>query len=556
MLLNPTRLLLWCAAGTVLVHLALASAKSAAAQAAFSPAFSLLLGYDAHGNLLLLGIAAAAFALRRRPLAPGAVQSVGGQPWLLAAAIFPLLGFGALRVYHDYPLSMDEYSSVFQAKVFAAGRITGAFPPDLLDRLIPPFLRNHFFTVSRSTGEVSSTYWPGFALLLAPFAWMGIPWAANPALGALAIPALHRLTREATGSAEAANWAVALMVASPVFIIASISYYSMQAHLLASLLYALLLLSPTVPRALAAGVIGSFALTLHNPVPHLLFALAFVLWLAFRRNATALLALAVGYVPLSLALGFGWRHHLGQLMSTAPAAAPLAAAQAPQLLEAAWAAFTNIVSLPGWDTLHARLLGTSKVWTWGVAGALVLAAYGYGALRARPAVRLLAAALAVTYFGYFFVRFDQGHGWGYRYLHSAWFIVPLLGSIVLAPAASRDADELRSMAAWAVMLSLVLASGLRLIQVDSYIARHRAQVPPLVQPADPARPEVLFVDIARGFYTHDMVQNDPFLRGPRIIMVAGGAAGQAELMARRFPGYVLAARGDWGELWARPQGTR
>jgi hypothetical protein len=557
MLLNPTRLLLWCIGGSVLVHLALASAKSTAAQAAFSPAFSYLLGYDVHGNITLLVIAVAAFALRRHPLPLNAVQSIGAQPWLLAAAIFPLLCLGALRAYHDYPLSMDEYSSVFQAKIFATGRITGAFPPELVDRLIPVFLQNHFFTVSRTTGEVSSTYWPGFALLLAPFTWLGIPWAANPALGALSIPMLYRLSREATGSAEAASWAVALMVASPVFVVASISYYSMQAHLLANLLYALLLLRPTLPRALAAGVIGSFALTLHNPVPHLLFASGFVLWLAFRvRSARALLALAVGYVPLSLVLGFGWRQHLGALMSAAPSAPAVAAAQAPKLFEAAWSAFGNIVSLPDWRTLHARLLGTAKLWSWGVAGALVLAAYGYGALRARPSARVLAAALVVTFFGYFLVRFDQGHGWGYRYLHPAWFIVPLFGGMVLAPVARRDGDELRTMAAWAVVLSLVLANGLRLIQVDSYIVHHRAQVPPLALPADPARQEVLFIDIARGFYTHDMVQNDPYLRGPRIIMVGGGGAGQSELMAKRFPGYVLTARGGWGELWSRPPGAR
>ena len=71
--------------------------------------------------------------------------------------------------------------------------------------------------MSRPMGTVSASYWPGFALLLTPFAWLGVPWIANPLISALSLPALHRLALALTGSREAAGWAVLLCAASPVF---------------------------------------------------------------------------------------------------------------------------------------------------------------------------------------------------------------------------------------------------------------------------------------------------------------------------------------------------
>ena len=141
--------------------------------------------------------------------------------------------------------------------------------------------------------------------------------------GADALPALHRLTVVATGSREAAGWALAIALASPAFVVTSISYYSMSAHLLCNLLYALLLLQPTVPRALLAGLIGSLALTLHNPFPHLLFSIGFLVWLCTRPGAASLIAaLIAGYLPLSVLLGLGWHSHLPDLVSAAAPAGP------------------------------------------------------------------------------------------------------------------------------------------------------------------------------------------------------------------------------------------
>ncbi|HVP08643.1 MAG TPA: hypothetical protein VMT02_03900 [Burkholderiales bacterium] len=537
--------LLWCALGAVLVHLVLV--RAAPNPSGFSPIFwYLLTAYDAHGNLLLALIAVLAFATRRQPEPLALVRLAAEHPWRIAAIVLPLLWLGAATAYRGYPLSMDEYVAWFQAETFAAGKLDGQFPPDLMNELLPRFPPGFFFIASRPAGVITGTYTPGFALLMAPFAWLGVPWAANALISALTLPAVHRLAHAVTGSREAGGWALLLTLASPVFVISAFSYYAMPAHLLCNAVYALLLLSPTPARAALAGAVGSLALTLHNPAPHLLFAPAFVAWLALRRAPLAVFAaLAAGYLPLVALLGWGWQRHLAEVLAHTSAAA---ARSIGTPTEQAAAGAASALVLPGAKILEARIAGLSKVWTWGSAGLMVFAAYGLAAARAIPAVRALAAALALTFAGYLFVRFDQGHGWGFRYLHSAWFVLPVLAGLALARL--EDADT-RNLAGWAIVMSLVLANGLRIAQVNGFIAQHLAQVPPLARPADPARPEVIFVDPAAGAYVRDMLHNDPFLRGGRVVLYYDGPAAAAALMARRFPDYAKRAEGKWGEQWTR-----
>jgi hypothetical protein len=542
------RLLAWSLAGGALVQLILWRFSEGRH---FSFAFDYLLRvYDAHGNWALLGVAVAAWLLRGRTEVLRLVRFAAERPWSLALLLLPLLCIGSRFVYHAYPLSYDELATAFQAEAFAAGRLAGLWPPDLIDRLVPTFMQGRFLTVSRVTGEVSTSYWPAYALYLTPFYWLGIPWAANPVLGALTIPAVHRLASRLGGSAEAGGWAALLTVASPAFVVTSLSYYSMPAHLLLDLWFAVLLLDPTPRRAALAGVLGSIALTLHSPARHIVFAAPFFLWLAFRPGAwRLLLALVAGYLPLAALLGFGWQYHLAALVAhNAPATGQAGAAAAAPALPGAQSA-ARVFLLPDFATLQARMAGVTKIWTWGAMGLLVLAAWGYRAATDRAAARVLAASLGTTFLIFFFVGTDQGHGWGNRSIHGAWFVLPVLAAVPLVRA---DAVPLRAMAAWGLALSLVAADGLRLLQVHSLIDAHLKQVPPLAVAPDPTLHEVVFVDPRHGVYSHDMVRNDPFLRGRRIVMILSPREPAEAVMARRFPQHVKAAEGPWGQRWIAP----
>ncbi len=72
-------------------------------------------------------------------------------------------------MYHDDPFSMDEYTAHFQRQIFAAGHLTGRLPLPLKDWLIALQFQDSFLRISHADGQVASMYWPGHALIMAPF---------------------------------------------------------------------------------------------------------------------------------------------------------------------------------------------------------------------------------------------------------------------------------------------------------------------------------------------------------------------------------------------------
>src|SRR5690606_23900460 len=133
------------------------------------------------GLLMLVLLGVAAFLAPRVEAAPLArlARALARQPWRSGLVVAALLAAGTHVVYHDHPLSMDEYLVWFQSRVFAAGRLTGELPPPLVPWLIPRFFVGKFFDVGIVTGRVVPVHWPGFALLTTPFTSLGAPWLAH-----------------------------------------------------------------------------------------------------------------------------------------------------------------------------------------------------------------------------------------------------------------------------------------------------------------------------------------------------------------------------------------
>lgn len=522
-----------------------------------SPIFSLLFGsFDVRASMWTL------LTLMLALLVTGVIDGSRVARWFgehvgaIAVATFLVLCVGTLRVYLDHPTAMDEYAQVLQARIFAGGALAGRFPPDLMDRLLATGFQNYFIAVSKTTGAVASMYWPSFALLLAPFVLAGAAWALNPLVSALTLLATHRLAWRIFGSREAAGWAVLLTLASPEFAINGISYYTMPAHLLANTVYALLLLSPTRGRAVLAGLVGSVALTLHNPVPHMLFALPWIVWTARRPDGWRLIGwLALGYLPLSLALGVGWFLFTGDLRHAGVAAAATSGGHATvDGLKWVLSAF----SLPDARVLFARAIGVAKIWLWAAPGLMVLCVVG--AIRAwhLTAVRVLVASAMLTLLGYFLVPVDQGHGWGYRYFHTAWVALPILAPAALAGASDDrrwwipQGPQVRAFVAAGALLSLVIVLPVRAIQVHDIVGGLVAQVPDCAVSGR----RVVLLDVGRMFYGADLVQNDPWLRGNEIRMISRGDADDAAMMAAHFPGYRELCRDERGSVWGMAAATR
>ena len=523
-----------------------------------APSFFFLFAYNDYSGaacaiLVLLG------ATLVSPLVPASsiLRCAGTHPVIIAEITALLLCAGTLAVYHNHPLSMDEYAAYFQSRAFAAGHLSGSFPPQLLDWLIPPGFQDYFLNVSRVTGRVAETYWPGFALLLAPFTWAGIPWTCNPIVSALTLLVIHRLALALFNDREAAGLALLLTIASPVIFANGISYYSMPAHLLANSLFALLLVQPTRRRAFAAGVVGALALSLHNPVPHMLFAAPWLIWIGTRPDRVRLLtALGVGYLPLGGFLGVGWFEfstHLlqeGLVISAAPAAA------SDRLLH-----MLTIFSLPSPTLLLARLIGVAKLWIWGVPGLMILALAGAIRWRRNTMCLLIAISASLTVFGYFFVPVDQGHGWGYRYFHSAWMALPILATAAMfrpiGPSdspqdslhgASRIFEEAaaKSYITACIVLTLIFGVGWRVWQIQEFMANDLGQLPHY----SGTERQIIIVNSKSSSYGADLVQNDPWLRGNVIRMYSHGAAADERMMGEYCPNLHQVYADRHGTVWS------
>jgi len=515
--------------------------------------FVLFADNDFPGTVCALLILVSALLGSRYLPARRIVHWAGDQPNVIAIITASLLALGTLFIYHNHPLAMDEYAAYFQSRVFAAGQMHGRFPAPQLDWLIPRGFQDYFLNVSRVTGSVAENYWPGFALLLAPFTWAGVPWLCNPVISALTLLVIHRLALEMFDDREAAGFALLLTIASPVIFANGISYYSMPAHLLANSVFALLLVHPTPLRAAAAGVVGSLALTLHNPVPHMLFAAPWLVWVVTRRGGMRLLvSLIAGYLPLCVLLGLGWFLFSGELLREGLVSVAVPAATLHRLQHT-----LEIFSLPNATVVLARLIGIAKTWVWAVPGLMILAAAGAVRWRQDALCRLFAASALLTLLGYFLVPVDQGHGWGYRYFHSAWMALPLLATAALfrpartfkdasSPARLFEASETKSFVATCILLTLVFGVGFRAWQMQDFMVRDVRQVP---QYKGTER-RVVILDTRFSFYGADLVQNDPWLRGNEIRMYSHGAAADEQMMGHYYPQLHRVYADRYGTVWS------
>jgi len=463
----------------------------------------------------------------------------------VAAATVPLLSAGTLFVYRNHPLAMDEYAQYLQSQVFAAGHLAGNFPPPLMDWLVPPGFQNYFLSISKSTGAVASGYWPSFALLMSPFTALGVPWACNPVISAMTLLAAHRLSLKIYGDRSAAAMVVLLIAASPEFFVNGISYYSMPAHLLANTVYALLLLEPTRSKLFLAGIVGSIALTLHNPFPHLLFALPWILWVSHRPDGNRMtLWLLAGYVPLCVLLGLGWFWFTGHLRS-AGMHAPGGAGD----LAGMWRTL-SVFSLPDSSVMLARMIGIAKICVWSAPCMVVLAVAGAWKGWSQPGLRLLTLSALLTLLGYFIVPVDQGHGWGYRYFHTAWIALPILAAGALTKFGTQEGrfvDEgSRAFVVTCAMLMLVIGGGFYAAQVRKFMTFDLAQAPGYLG----TERRVVLVNPSFGFYSADLVQNDPWLRGSVIRMLSHGRDADAQMMAQNFPGMHRVYQDPHGTVWS------
>ncbi len=106
---------------------------------------------------------------------------------LLFGFTFVVANLISLFAFEHMPHNHDSVAQLFQARIFATGRLFLDSPrfPDFFDLF---HIINH--------GQWYSQYPFLHSLLLAPGVLIGMPWIINPLLGALTVPAIYLLGRE------------------------------------------------------------------------------------------------------------------------------------------------------------------------------------------------------------------------------------------------------------------------------------------------------------------------------------------------------------------------
>lgn len=558
-------------------------------------ALVLALALLAHRSLMIVARASAESA-----------RWIGEFPWMASSVALPVLAAGAWWGSTGFhPLAMDEYAVWLQSQIFAKGQLQAHWPAAWLDGLVARPFQGWFLLVDKVQGTVASAYWPGHALLTSLFAWAGMPGLTNAVVTAATLGVAIGLGMTVTGDRRQAGWWFVLLLACPVIWAMAGSYYAMPTLQLMNMLFVWVLIAaptrqvlasmgkhgaqmaapgsdlPTVmltgyhdtdtpspqpattqpmlfrdPQAwwqqpaclqpgrlalLMAGLVGGFALTAHNPLPHVLFALPWW-WLLWRsqHGLRNLIWLGIGYLPMVIVLGGGWMMLRAEM---APAAAAVSASTPAGGAQAFLNTLVLVFQPPDADVLYARLAGLIKTWSWTVPGLLLLAAIGMYRARTGSIARYIGYSVLATLIGYCFVSFDQGHGWGFRYLHPV-----LFGLVALATIPMLGDDRSRLWMGVMAAVGLLLLTPMRLAQMAEFTQTHLAQFPPV----DRSQKSVIFINPRYGMYTVDLVQNPVDLDRPAVVMVSRGEQRDAAWMAAQFPGAQKIWQDNGNSQWRRP----
>jgi len=225
---------------------------------------------------------------------------------LLCAATFVLAWAASIWIHHAFDMSLDEFVTAFQARIFLTGRLLAELTPVQFqnsDSLQPLYLYqdpgHHLW---------ASGYRPVFSAFRALFGLLGADRLLNPAFAALSVWAIADVAKRSFPDVpEAPVLSALLLLLSAQFLFTAASGFAFSAHLALNLLWLSLFLRGTFrARWLAAGV-GFLATGLHQVTFHPLFAAPFLFALLLGRFGprSALIPYTFAY-SLALPLWILW----------------------------------------------------------------------------------------------------------------------------------------------------------------------------------------------------------------------------------------------------------
>lgn len=165
----------------------------------------------------------------------------------LALGVFGATAYVASALLERIPHVQDDVAYLFQARVFALGRLWVPTPP------LPEFFVQEFIVMK--DGMWFAKYPPGHPALLALGVVAGAPWLVDPAAAALAVAATAMLGARTFGRGTGVLAAV-LLALSPFFLFLAGSFMSHTNGLLFIALFALLYVEADKGKRWAAALAG------------------------------------------------------------------------------------------------------------------------------------------------------------------------------------------------------------------------------------------------------------------------------------------------------------
>ena len=448
-------------------------------------------------------------------------------PMVLALAVLAATCVGRFAVCQNFDLCIDEYLNDFEVGILNQHHLVATVPVEW--RAYQDALKVPYENYNANTGCWTSGFLPGFAGLDYVFSEFGLGWALSPTLAALSILLLAGVARRTfpDQSVLAGNLAVLLLALSPQFLAMAMTKFAWTAHLCGSLLWVWLFTHPNRFLFLLTPILGALLIGLHQPHVHPLVAAPFVLRLLYSRQWKVFSWFLIWY----LAGAWGWY----QVFTLLRPAAFASGGDLNNLLPASAFSIIPVLLSFIFATFHAMTL---LAWTTPVLVPF-LGMFLFTWTKQPPVVRDGFLAACLTFVFYLFFPHPQGHGWGFRYLHSAYGLLALAaagGALILCR------EGWNSQVAKAVLASAVFSL---FIQIPYRIHEIRTMVRPLALTwnyISKLPTDFVIIKTSDFWYSWDLIRNDPWLKEkPLIFNGAKLTPGQWNDLSRRGTVTVIGA---------------
>jgi len=368
--------------------------------------------------------------------------------------------------------------------------------------------------VNSEHGLWSSYYRPVHAALIAVFSQF-FHADLNPVLVVLSLWAIADIARRIFPEhPEAPVLSVLLLLVSPQFLATAGSGFSFTGHLAFNLIWLAMFLRGSFSGHILAGLIGFFAVGLHQVHVHPLFAAPFLAALLFGRfgSRVALVPYAISY-GLALPIWIVWPEISIWLQTGDTSILPTTIMDIDYIKD--YFQYTDKVKTNE-DNLGPYFLATNilRLVLWVSPALLIMMFIALGKIKDIGLVPILAAiGFAFMVLVTHVLMPNQMHGWGARYYH------PVLGNFVLFGlagyfAAVQANPAIKQAVATLIVISAVILVPLRAIQIEAKMAP-RASAQQALSTLDA---DSVFIRVDQVWFPADFIRNDPFLTNRPIIL--------------------------------------